>query len=377
MMKCLAFFLLLFPTLSLSQQRDDFLRPYVGYYDSQSLSTAIGNATVAAGQIIPGRSSNPANLGLNRFNHFQINFQHNNFTGPGVSNSSTRLGGAYAVIPVQVYRGSLVFGGGVQKIIDFSNGFQSASRQVSEEGGIYATELGASIEATENFFIGGAFNYLKGSDEFSSTELDTNSLLNPKYSGYYFSIGFLSRTTSHLQIGASVQSPTVVWVKDNLTTWQVASPEASTSQTWNYRLKRPLVFHLGFSLLYPAYSVFYEMEWSDWQDLEFASSEYFEGDVAEINREIKRELRSTLTHHLGVAGHLPWLPLHLYAGYQFIPVPFTGVYGGNRRQSLSLGGSYLLNQQFSIHSSYSHYFWKQSVNAESYDMLVFGVSLHF
>ena len=183
----LALFLLLSPALSLAQQRDDFLRPFVGYYDSQSLSTAVGNATVASGQVIPGRSSNPANLGLNRFNHLQINFQHNSFTGPGIGNSNTRLGGAYVVVPVQVYRGSLVFGGGVQRMVDFSNGFQSANKQASEEGGIYATELGASMEVAEDLFIGGAFNYLKGSDELFVERLDIDSLLNPKYSGSSFS----------------------------------------------------------------------------------------------------------------------------------------------------------------------------------------------
>ena len=138
-----------------------------------------------------------------------------------------------------------------------------------------------------------------------------------------------------------------------------------------------MVFHLGFSLLYPIYSLFYEMEWSDWSGLKFSSDEYFAGDANEINREIKHEFRPTLTHHLGGAAHLPWLPLHLYAGYQYMPVPFTGVYASNLRQSLGFGASYLLSQQFSVHSSYSDYFWRYSGKREDYQMLLFGVSLHF
>ncbi len=368
---------LLSPASILSQGRDDFLRPFFGYYDSQSLSTSIGNATVASGQVIPGRSSNPANLGLNRFGHLQISFQHNSFHGAGADNSNTLLGGLYSVIPARVYRGSLVFGGGVQRIVDFSNAFKTSDRCVTEEGGIYATELGVSVEAAENLFVGGAFNYLKGEDEFSSAKSDTNSLLNPDYSGYYFSFGFVNRSASYLLIGASVQLPTVVWVRDNLTIWPAAAPQESHSQTWRYRLKRPLVFHIGFSLLFPAYSFFYEAECLDWQGMEFSSDSYFEGDVAEMNREINHQMRTTLIHHVGAAAHPPWLPLHLYAGCQFLPVPFKGVYEGNKRQSLSVGGSYLLNQQFSVHSSYSHYFWKYSSRAAHYNMLVFGVSYHF
>ncbi|MCF7810792.1 hypothetical protein K9N50_07355 [bacterium] len=368
--------ILLAPALLQSQERDDFLRPFFGYYDSQSLTTSIGNATVASGQIIPGRSSNPANLGLNRFSHLQMNFQNSNFQGQGVGSSSTELGGVYAVMPVRVYRGSLVFGAGIQKAIDFSNAFQTSGRQFAEEGGIYATEFGVSVEAAENLFIGGAFNYLKGSDDLTNTASVDNSHLKAKYNGYNFSLGFLSRTTANVQIGASVQFPTHIGVQDKVITWQTGAPTESVSQTWNYDLKRPMVFHTGFSLLYPLYSIFYEMEWTDWQDMEFSSDEYYDGDVAEINLEIKHDFRSTLTHHLGTAVHLPWLPLHLYGGYQYMPVPFKDVYDGDKRQSLSLGSSYLLNQQFSIHGSFSHYFWKYSGQAEKYSMLVFGVSFH-
>jgi len=372
----LAAIVLLTPTLALSQYQADFLRPFTGYYDSQSLTTAIGNATVAAGQVIPGRSSNPANLGLNRFNNIQVNFQHNNFEGVGASSSNTRLGGAHGVIPIPVYRGSLVFGGGVQKVTDFSSARQRPGLSSSEEGGMYATELGVSYEAAENVFIGGAFHYLQGSDELSNTEPDTNTFLNPKYNGYYFSFGFVNRTTEHLQIGASVHLPSNVRVREELTTWPSSTPQNSRVDSWNYHVTRPMAFHLGLSVLYPLYSLFYEAEWTDWQDIEFSSNEYFEGDVAQINRDFNDSLKSTLTHHLGAALHLPSLPLHLYGGYQYMPVPYA-FYDGNVKQSLSGGASYLLNQQFSIHSSFSHYFWRYEGDAESYDMLVVGTSFHF
>lgn len=373
----LALTLLILPSLALAQYRDDFLRPFFGYYDSQSLTTAIGNATVAAGQVIPGRSSNPANLGLNRFGHLQVSFQNNSFQSASGSSTLATAGGVYSALPVRVYQGSLVFGCGVQRVMDFSNAFKTATAQSSEEGGLYATELGFSVEAAEDLFVGAAFNYLRGSNELSVAAPDTNALLNPNYRGYNFTVGFLNRSASNLHIGASVEFPTVMGVEEKLTTWAVISPGESISKTWNYTLTRPMVFHLGFSFLYPMYSFFYELEWTDWQGLDFSSGDFYAGDVAVINREIKEEMRATLSHHLGAAGHLPWLPLHLYAGYQYLPVPFEGDYSGDRRQSVSLGGSYLLNQQFSLHSSHSHYFWKYDGHAESYDMLVFGTSFHF
>jgi hypothetical protein len=124
------------------------------------------------------------------------------------------------------------------------------------------------------------------------------------------------------------------------------------------------------------------MEWSDWSGLEFESTHYYKADVAIINNEIARDFKSGITHHVGAAAHLPWLPLHLYAGYQDLPAPFGGVYYGDRRQSLSGGLSYLLNQQFSLHWSFTNYFWKYRSSDGSYDreqnrMVVFGSSLHF
>lgn len=370
------------PHATRAQQRDDFVRPFFGYYGSQSLGTAIGNATVAAGQVVPGMSSNPANIGLSRFGHLQVNFQNNSFKGPNTSSSSTAPGGIYSILPVPVYQGSLAFGVGIQKMIDFSNGFQTISKQATESGGIFATEIGVSYEAVKDFYLGGAFRYVKGSNELSTTEGDNLSLLNPEYRGHYFTIGFLNRTSPNLQIGASVDLPSGVRVKDKLTTWSALHPQEASTDTWNYTLTRPMVFHIGFSMLYSVWSGFYEMEWSDWGDLDFASDEYFKADIAIINGEIARDFRSTMSHHLGAAVHLPWLPLHLYAGYQYLPVPFGGVYKDDIRQSISGGASYLMNQQFSLHGSLSNYFWKYrgsggSLRDESNRMVVFGGTLHF
>ena len=372
---------LLIPALLFSQQRDDFLRPFFGFYDSQSLTTAIGRATVASGQVIPGKTSNPANLGLHRFNYVQTSFLRGSFESSGVDKSHTNFGGIYAITPIKVYRGSLVLGFGVHKELDFTDAFQSSTLELAEKGGMYAYEFGASVELQKNLFVGGGLKYLSGEDKLSKTEVDTNSILNKnlntKYSGFNLTFGFVQRLTSNVQIGASVQFPTFMWVNEKLTTWDIQTPQQSTSETRNYRLMRPLVFHFGAALLYEYYNLFYELEWSDWQDLEFSSDEYFEGDIAQINREIEDELTSTLTHHLGAAFHLPWLPVHVYAGYQYMPVQYKYVYTSNKRESLSFGSSYMLNQQFSIHGSYSYYYWKYSGREENYGMLVFGVSMHY
>ena len=50
-----------------SQNVYDVLRPYFGFNSSQILINSIGGATVASGHVIPGATSNPANLAMHRF----------------------------------------------------------------------------------------------------------------------------------------------------------------------------------------------------------------------------------------------------------------------------------------------------------------------
>jgi len=351
-------------------------------YGSQSLAAAIGNATVASGQVIPGMSSNPANIGLNRFGHVQLNFQNNRFTGPDVTSTSTVPGGIYAIFPVPVYQGSLAFSFGIEKEVDFTNGYESIDGRAVEKGGMYATEFGIAYEAVKDFYVGGSYRYLKGSNELSTTGVEENSLLNPEYKGYYFTLGFLNRTSPNILIGGAVDFPAKVEVNDKLTTWNGEIEGNVVTRTWYYTLTKPMVFRVGGSVMYPLWSGFYELEWVDWKSLQFASNNYRKSDVAEINNEIARDFKSGITHHVGAAAHLPWLPLHLYAGYQYLPTPYGGSYVEDRRQSVSGGMSYLLNQQFSLHASITQYFWTfqnldYSTEKERSQMVLFGASLHY
>ncbi len=369
--------LLLWSGLGIAQDVDDIIRPFFGYYNSQSLTTAVGNATVASGQVISGMSSNPANLGLSRFNVLQANFMFGQFESGSATSSQTEFGGLYAIAPLKVYQGSMVFGFGIEKIIDFSKAWERTNDSFREEGGLYATQFGMSVEFAEDFFVGGSFDYYQGSDLISRSLGSSELMLKPKYKGYGITIGFLNRISSIYQIGASVQFPTSIWVSENQTEWQINFPEMVLGETWEYQLKRPLVFHFGGSLLIRTFNLFYEAEWTNWKDMEFDSDTYLVSDIATINREIDDQLKSTLTHHLGIALHPHWAPLHLYLGYQYLPTPNSNAYLEDVRQSMSIGSAYMLNQQFSLHGSITNYFGEYYGEDETYSQLIFGVSVHY
>lgn len=360
-----------------AQEMEDIVRPFFGYYNSQSLITAIGNASVASGQVVRGLTSNPANLGLSRFNSIQSTFMTGDYERSSAQSSQTEFGGFYSISPVPVYQGSMVFGFGIQKTVDFSNAWQVAGSSLSEEGSIYTTDLSMAVELSREFFVGVSLNYLQGEDNAFIKDGIDNSILKPKYKGLGMSVGFVNRISPIAQVGASVNFPTLMWVSEKYTVWEDSAPDQETSETREYLLKRPLQFHLGGTVLLQWVNLFYELEWSNWQDMTFDSDEYFQGDISDINREIDDKLTSTTTHHIGAAIHPDWMPIHLYLGYQYMPTPYTEGYKDDLRQSLSIGSAFMLNQQFSVHGSFTNYFAEYYGEDESFRQLIFGGTIHF
>ena len=362
-----------------AQDRDDFIGPFFGYYGSQSLATAVGMATVASGQTIPGRSSNPANLGFHRFGSVQMNFTSANFESGVAARTESGIGSIYAVLPARVFQGSLVYSVGILRDNDFTEAHDINSVLREQSGGIYSTELAVAVEFVQNMMVGIQVNYLQGGREHTldSTDTSYSSLLKPKYKGISTTIGFVQRASPFYQLGASVQLPSLVWVNEKYTIWDDQSIGDYNSESHKYELHRPLSFHLGGAFFYQSISAFYEMEWTDWGNLEFSSDEYYTSDIVDINSELSAELTSTMAHKFGLAYHPPILPTHFYLGFQRLPVPFKGEYDNDVRHVFSGGMSHLLNQQFSLHGSFSNYFWNYAGVSESYFQSVFGVSLHF
>ncbi|MBT3250391.1 MAG: hypothetical protein HN367_01155 [Candidatus Marinimicrobia bacterium] len=377
-----------------AQNEMDALLPFFGFEGSQSLQNSIGQATVTAGEIIPGLTSNPANLGLHRFSTLGSNFYNGKFDGNrDLSNSG--FSGLYAILPIHVYQGSLVFGFGINKETSFSGAGinENYIPGVNDDytfdvnGGMYITSFGAAIEFSKHLYIGADFKYLRGENELlkiypNSAYPDSTDFFNASYRGFGASIGFLQKYTPQFQIGGSLELPTKLWVDDRWIYSDNFDHLRSFNELWEYTLKKPMVLHLGGTFNTKEFNLFYELEWTDFANIEFKSKTIFEEDLqlpAEIgiNNNIKSTFESTVAHHIGAAVHLPMFPMHLYGGYQYLPVPYTGDFDDDKRESISAGFSFMLNQQFSLHGSWTNYFWKNDGLKENYSQSVFGVSLHY
>ena len=365
---------------SFGQNYLDALRPFYGFQSVQPLSMALGYSTVAAGQVVPGATGNPANYALQRFTVLQAGFETTKFKSSPEELTDSGLDGLSFTLPVHVYQGSLAFGGGITKELDFSSVYAHPEYDYFEEGGIYKTSFGAAVEFARDLFIGADFHIYHGSNEMLRFYPDSTDYLDVSYSGWSTSVGILHRLAPMLQIGAVLQLPTYIWADESFTFSNDIDPDSNQKWDSDYSLRRPIQLQYGVSFLHPVVNLFYQADWTDWHNLEFKTDNIKVNGInlgVIIDQEIRRNLRTTLSHHAGIAIHLPRLPVHLYGGYQLLPVPFDGVYDNNRRESFSWGLSYLASQQVSVQLAQTHYTWDYLSHAESYDQLAFGISLHF
>ncbi|SVE27788.1 uncharacterized protein METZ01_LOCUS480642, partial [marine metagenome] len=122
---------------------------------------------VAAGNVIPGATSNPANLAMHRFRQIQSNFSNSRFNSSTENNSATNFNGFHFTYPIPVFQGSLVIGGGVNKKIDYMSASRSGIFQYSEVGGLNVWRLGVAVEYSTKLYIGIDIEYCKGEDEMT------------------------------------------------------------------------------------------------------------------------------------------------------------------------------------------------------------------
>ncbi|MDZ7820981.1 MAG: hypothetical protein U5N26_03710 [Candidatus Marinimicrobia bacterium] len=135
----------------------------------------------------------------------------------------------------------------------------------------------------------------------------------------------------------------------------------------DYTLRSPAVLRAGLALTLKIVDLYYAYDYANWQDLHVSSSDLSLIAQDELNREIVNNFNVTHSHHFGLGLHVPKLPLHFYAGYQYLPDVYQGLNGfslGNLipreladrfRSSFSWGGTLFLKQGISLSASFETY----------------------
>jgi hypothetical protein len=222
-------FIICIPSLPLQAQFVvDALRPAAPPNFLSARSAGMGNAFIGVADDYSALYWNPAGLGQLRFTELSLGLGNNKVTNSvdflgsttSTNNSATSLNSLGFAIPFPVERGSLVFGIGYNRLVDFTGslgfeGYNSQSSilpslyaadtrydlpwnlgledtlgivaiknnvhqkgQVFESGGLNQWAFGGSIEAMRNLWLGVSFNILTGSYSWQRTfeETDPNNL---------------------------------------------------------------------------------------------------------------------------------------------------------------------------------------------------------
>ncbi|MEA3500077.1 MAG: hypothetical protein U9R41_03535 [Candidatus Marinimicrobia bacterium] len=366
-----------------SQNYIDALTPFYGFKGSQSIGVGVGNATVAGGQVIPEFTSNPANLGLQRFKTVELTYTSSEFNSGSNNLPQSSFGTFSLIYPIKVYRGSIVLATSLEKEKEFALSYQDVDDygdafKQRNEGKMKNWHFAVASEIAENLFVGADIIIPNGnidiSREYPNVSPDTMGFAqNVDYNGISATIGMFQKISKNFNWGMSVDLPRKININDDFT-----YNDGYDLGKIEYSSTRPLSIHLGASALFKYFNLFYEAEWTDWKNMEFSSDDLYSSDITDINEEIENYLSQTISHHFGGALHMPFLPLHLYGGYQILPEPHSD----KTRNIISGGFSYLIKQQISIHGAYQRYDWDYETNNgsiinETWDQIILGMSLHF
>ncbi len=327
------------------------------------LSAAIGHATVASGQMIPEYTVNPANIALTKYSSVQAHGLFNNYNGVNANS----LGGINYLVSVPVYTGSMSFAAGVTKVKDQNLYYQNDDIVQRSKGGLYNWHFGGAMEMQEDIYVGAEVSILSGNKNNDIDFVDPLSTVDgfiedSKYFGVTAKVGLNYHVLPVLNIGISMDLPSVVDVD-----YSIRNYYTDGTGSLNYDVTSPAVYRAGLALTLRIVDLYYSYDYSNWQNLKFTSKEMLQTNIDEINRDITNNFGVVGSHHIGMALHVPLLPLHFYFGYQYMPDVYQGLNAlslGNLipreltdrfSSSFSWGASFFLKQGISISAAFETY----------------------
>ncbi|MBN2781246.1 MAG: hypothetical protein JXR21_04715, partial [Candidatus Marinimicrobia bacterium] len=185
-----------------------------------------------------------------------------------------------------------------------------------------------------------------------------------------------------LNLGFSLDLPTLIGVDYSLRIY-----DSNSRSTSEFSIKAPGVLRAGLALTLKIVDLYYSYDYANWQNMIVRSSDLEQSAVDQLNREITNNLSITQSHHIGMALHVPLLPLHFYFGYQYLPDIYQGLnsfslaklvpheLSDRFRSSFSWGASLFIKQGFSVSASFET--WHAFYNSVEETPLTSNLSLSY
>jgi long-subunit fatty acid transport protein len=326
---------------------------------------------------------NPAGLAQQR--HFEVytGFLHNRFgnnsiqagTSASAELKNTRFGSLGVVLPYPVYRGSLVFAAGFNRVKDFDYALRilgpsgadalRTDNTFRHEGELAMTSVGAAVEVAPSVALGAAFNFLSGEDQalnqyewvdsedrfVEQRRFVARDTFEDEYpTAFTATLGALfrsSREKPKLRFGATLSSGATHQVRylfkglpsstaynlvefddgtvrqnverrDDGTFVEVGQEEVRGS----YKISLPLEFGLGVSgQPMTGLLVAGSAHWAGWSQTEYQGEDKNE---LRAGAAFDTQYRDLTRYHLGVEWQVPVVAVDLRAGFYTDPLPFVG-----------------------------------------------------
>jgi len=168
--------------------------------------------------------------------------------------------------------------------------------------------------------------------------------LRDEGTGIYAKLGIIARPAAGLRIGAAIQTPTLMRIREDYqlegrsvadgVTWTESSPQ----DEWFYNFRTPLRFNAGVAYTIGKVGlVSADYEYFDYNKMRFVSDYDYDIDFSGVNADIQDFTRAT--HAFRIGGELKPIPqMALRVGYNYTTSPDVDVKKG--RQSVSFGIGY-------------------------------------
>ncbi len=370
----------------------------------------MGGAFVGVADDFTATYWNPAGLAQMTEREVHVGFLRNSRTGQSTFNgtaaqselSNTRFGSLGFVYPFPVYRGSLVFAVGFQRVKDFDWSLRQTGmdavdslyvdHRFQHEGELALSSMAVAIDVSPSLSLGLALGLSGGEDESSnafSWDDSQNLYLERRFfatdtfsddykSSWYTKLGALvrlPREQPRLRLGAAMSTGVGQEVRyifrgspdgynridyDDGTTIRSDGEQISG----RYQIALPLAFSFGGSYApLPGLLVAGGLHFAEW-----SQSEYEGGADRQLRADtsFERQYRDVIRYHLGVEWQVPAIALDLRAGWYTDPLPFVGPRDPDPfsadppirivedRQFVTLGAGLLLDEVVQVDFAWVH-----------------------
>ncbi len=306
--------------------------------------------------------------------------------------TNTRFSSASFVYPVPTYRGSLVLGLGVFRVMSFDKSFKyvysigpqyhpAAEELISESGGVNVWTAGGAQDISPNISLGLAFNYWSGKEDYtlesesSFWHADTlfqirfNDEIYDDYSGFSGKFGLSVYPSKYFSFGFTLDSPTWLTVDEEYIL-RTDSTHTYDEYIWlieergvpRYKLTHPYRFGMGAAIYIKNLLLSGDINYADWSQLK-----YREGfEIGEKNRNVKEYYREVIRWGVGAEVLVPWISGKVRAGYYSDPLPYDSEFLESDRSYLTFGLGFLIDRVMTIDFAWVHGFYDFKYEFDSF-----------